>query len=39
MQNRYLFPFSSIITLIDPNYIGGSRGDTSAARFELLITT
>ncbi len=27
-------PFSSIITLIDPNQIGGSRGDTSAARFE-----
>ncbi len=27
-------PFSFIITLIDPNQIGGSRGDTSAARFK-----
>ncbi len=35
MQDRYLFPFSSIITLMDPSQIGGSRGDTSAARFEL----
>ncbi len=32
--DRYLFPFSSIITLIDPNLIGCSHGDTSAARFE-----
>ncbi len=35
MQNRQLFPFLSIITLIDPNQIGGSRGDTGTARFEL----
>ncbi len=34
MQDRYLFPFLSLITLIDPNQMGGSRGDTSAARFE-----
>ncbi len=31
----YFFPFSSIITLIDPNKISGSRSDTSAAGFEL----
>ncbi len=37
MQDRYSFLFSSIITLIDPNQIGGSRGDISAARFELVI--
>ncbi len=36
MQDRYLFPFSSIITLIDPNKIGGSRSDTSTARFEYI---
>ncbi len=35
MHDRYLFPFSSIITLIDPNQIGGSRSDASTARFEL----
>ncbi len=36
MQDKYLFPFSSIITLIDPNQIDRSRSDTSAARFEQL---
>ncbi len=34
-HGRYLFPFSSIITLIDSNYIGGSHCDTSDARFQL----
>ncbi len=37
MQDRYLFPFSSSITLVDPNYIDDSHGDTSSARFELLV--
>ncbi len=34
-HDRYLFPFASIIALIDPDQIGGSRSNTtSAARFE-----
>ncbi len=33
-QDRYLFPFSSNITLINPNLIGGFHSNTSAARFK-----